>query len=461
MASPGSVRKNTSHYLLLEAHLQRLPIDRKNPIRHISEMKLLLPCLTLACTATLLHAEELTDSDRADAIKWLENYKDSYTSGASKRISAAKSALKRASTDETAAMELYKAAVKQIQFENNGRSSLEYIEWEKNQKDTFANLGFKAGLKLQCHWMLLNLIMAEAEKNKVEIAFPIAEVSSVFNEIASNPQVIEAQSLVSGGPAGAIKTYLKVNDMSAKSFSDNPFDLGGLFDRFLLPAVEKTGKVADYRKMWLWRIDLERKIHIDPEALTEKEEESGRGDRGRGSRSGDRPDKKKSSSGIANARAGTLIAGTGNELNNKARLARQAKASQKLSDLRWEMEAACFRMGDQKVALKALKEMILDPTLDPEKIAIRLTALTGLLTIANESTPAVESAGAKKKVSDDGIDWSTTEDTTPAPKAPPASKKKAPISADEPVKDATPTPPAEPVKEEPAKDSSEGDDWNL
>lgn len=461
MASLGSVRKNTSHYLQITGHQQRLPIDRKNPIRHISEMKLLLPCLTLACAATLLHAEELTDSDRADAIKWMEEYKDSLASGAGKRISAAKSALKRASSDEMAALELYKAAVKQVQFENNGRSSLDYIEWEKNQKETFANLGFKAGLKIQCHWMLLNLIMAEAEKNKVEIAFPLGEVSGIFNEIAANPQLINAQNLVTGGPAGAIKTFLKVNDMTAKSFSNNPFDIGGLFDKFLLPAVEKTGKIADYRKTWLWRIDLERKIHIDPEALTEREEESGRGDRNRGGRNGDRSDKKKTSPGIANARAGTLIAGTGNELNNKARLARQSKASLKLSDLRWEMEAACFRMGDQKVALKALKEMVLEPNLDPEKVAARLTALSGLLTTANESTPAVQSAGATKKAVDDGIDWSTTEDAVTTPKAPVAGKKNTTISSDERVKDPTPTPPAAPVKEAPAKDSAEGDDWNL
>lgn len=458
MASPGSVCKHSYDYLLVREPWLRLSIDRKNPIRHISEMKLLLPCFTLACAVSLLHAEELTDSDRADAIKWLEEYKDAYTSGANKRIATAKSALKRASSDEMAALELYKAAIKQTQFES--RPSLDYIEWEKSQKDTFTNLGFKTGLKIQCHWMLLYLIMAEAEKNKVDIAFPIGEVSSIFNEIASNPQVIEAQNLISGGPAGAIKTFLKVNDLNSKSFTINPFDIGGFFDKTLLPAIEKTGKIADYRKTWLWRIDLERKIHIDPETLAEKEDDSNR-DRNKGNRGGDRGEKKKSSSGIANARAGTLIAGTGNELNNKARLARQAKASQRLSELRWEMEKACFSMGDEKVALKALKEMVLDPNLDPEKVLSRLTVLTSLLTIANETTPAVQSAGATKKVKDDGIDWSTTEDVVPAPKAPAAGKKKAAVSADSPVQDTTPTPPAEPAKEAPAKDNSAGDDWNL
>lgn len=437
-------------------------------------MKLSLPCLTLACALGALHAEELSNSDKAKAVEWLKDYKEKISSGDSRRISDAKSALKRAASDDGAALELYKSSVKKTQFEENGKSNLDYITWEKGQKELFANPAFKAGLRVQCRWALISLVQADAEKKKQEIAFPIAEITSVYNDILSDPMLIRNKDMASGGQTGLIKKFLKVNDLSSKLIPASPFDVSSLFSTTLLPAIRKTGNIADYRKTWLWRIDLEKRLNIDPESFTDPLETDDNSTTGSSSRKGkndrDSSHDKKKPGGIANDRKGKLLSEGGNELNSRVRLAREAKIQNRLSDLRWEMEMDCFNIGDQKMSLTALKAMLL-ATSDPELMGKRITDLTNLLTSSSESTPAIQSAGDKDMSGED--EWGFSNNSTPAPET---SKSKAnadtakvpdkptgPIVTDgisTTAEKAPQTPPAQPQPQQPDKAASE-DDWTL
>lgn len=433
-------------------------------------MKSLLPCLTLACTLGTLHSEELSNSDKAKAVEWLKDYKEKISSGDSKRINDAKSALKRAASDDGAAFELFKGAVKRTQFEENGKSSLDYITWEKGQKELFANPAFKSGLRIQCRWALIGLIQADAEKKKQEIAFPMAEVTSVYNDLLSDPILIRNKDMASGGQIALMKKFLKVNDLSSKLIPSSPFEIGTLFSTTLLPAIRKTGNMADYRKTWLWRIDLEKRLNIDPESFADPLETGEDSTTGSSSRKSKNDHDKKKSGGIANDRKGKLLSEGGNELNSRVRLAREAKIQTRLSDLRWEMESDCYNVGDEKASLIALKAMLLATT-DPELMGKRITDLSNLLTSSSESTPAVQSAGDRDMSGED--DWGFSNNKTPTPesgksqtntdtaKAP--NKPTGPIVADgistatDDAEKAPQTPPAQP---QPDKAASE-DDWTL
>ncbi len=402
-------------------------------------MKFLLPCLTLTllCPLSSVHAQKLDDKSKAEALKWLEVYKSKINATKRERISAANLALTTAAANEQAAFELYKNTVKQLDFDSKGLPTLKFIEWEKSQKDRFNTPGFKKGLQMNCRWILLGTKLAhterEAEKHP-EMADskaldPSREIMDLLTAIAASEDIINYPNGLGSDISANIKKSLLINDLTPKNWADSPLSVGQIFDKIIMAKIKKNKDIPKFRSSWLKRIELEKRLVIDPKNKQELDKTL---------QEGDDKNSRKRPRGIMGQRAGTLLSDSGNDLNDRMRRNKSNKKNDDLANLYWQMEIECYQLGDERTAITALKKYLAD-TKDPALIEKRVEQLAGILEgqdVVIDSAGSEDMSGAK-----DASDPVNTDSATGSSS-----------SADSTDTSSSPAP---------AQPASSGDDWDI
>lgn len=317
--------------------------------------------------------EKLTDAQRQEAATWLEQAKNSFNTLSSSRLKKAEAAITAATASENAAMDLYLKAMKDS-FTNtesmtsrilgasrggggrffmmggrggagNNRAqspASAFNDWKKQMTGSNTKPGFKKALQIQLKWMLVCLKKAAAERQETELDVS-SSAQSLLNEIGSNSKDIADQIFSVGGASNAIRQYLDISDFRSREIPDNIGDIGGIYERVILKPYIDKGDFENYRTQYQRRIFLESALVAA---------------------SGD--DKKTSEASAA-----------------KLRLKRQ-----------WEMEKACFNLGDEVRALNNMKKAI-SALQDPNDKNQALRDLEALLSpkTSNSDSPSSTTAG--------------------------------------------------------------------
>ncbi len=293
--------------------------------------------------------QRLSDSARKEAKEWLQEVKEGYLSGTSSRLQKAVSALTRAASSERDAMELYMKAMESRYMNqsksmrsmmarsrgfnggpggrggmggpggrggrggmgnnNSGKAdspAVQFSNWRKQFRENM-DPAFKKALQMQCKWALLSLRKADAEKHERDLDVS-SEVLTMMNELASNAKNLADQMNAVSGASSTIRDYLGINDYRSESIPDNMMDFNSIFEQVLLPPYQLNKDVEGFRSMWNRRIQME------------------------------------------------MLMMSTNSTGDKKTLEEEKKIF--YAGRKWEMEKACFEMGDQVAALENLKTLL-------------------------------------------------------------------------------------------------------
>ncbi len=144
---------------------------------------------------------------------------------------------RQAAQDPKAAVELYARCYKMVHFEREDREESEYREWEDNQKDTFRDPRFLEGLQMQLRYLALSCEAAEADELKDVFPSLLAYVDGL-----SQLTELPGQPLLQGVDSSVFAQAYKLNELLAKnkSWEMVPFDIGGIYDKTILPYLRSN-----------------------------------------------------------------------------------------------------------------------------------------------------------------------------------------------------------------------------
>lgn len=276
---------------------------------------LLLPAAPLA-----VQADPLSDADREALIEKLDNLRDTAREKALGRISIALSAYRAAMASDETAMEFYLKCVEKVDFTDQNRSSQDFREWERRQKDRLKEDGFSRCLRHQLRWLVLTLEAAEAQGKYKDLA---PKASNALDDIFNSPEQF-------GGNVGTLREPVtntvfarayNIGGAKVESWPLSPLEISAVFNQILFPPLKSTGKLDLLREQWQRRIRYEGIV---------RHEMTGNGGGGNG---------------------GGESRGRGDNGRGEGQSTEYEKfVSETLPDLKWQMEEDLYKAGDQQRA---------------------------------------------------------------------------------------------------------------
>lgn len=216
-----------------------------------------VPCLlALFAIALPAAAESLSDSDRQLLLERLNAIKDAAEGKVGGRISTALTAFRAAMVSNEAAIELYLKCIEKLDFEDRNRSSQDFREWKRRQKDELSDAGLQLALRHQLHWLVLTLeVASEPEKLATMGPKATAALDSIFThaEHLGGQQGVLRQSVISSVFARAYN----VSNIKVENWPTEPLALADVYGRVILPPLRKAGEIEQLRAAWLNRIRQE------------------------------------------------------------------------------------------------------------------------------------------------------------------------------------------------------------
>lgn len=286
-------------------------------------------CLALLLSAAPLvaHADPLSDADREALIEKLDNLRDTAKEKALGRIGIALTAYKAAMGSDEATMEFYLKCVEKVDFTDQSKSSQDFREWERRQKDRLKQEGYARCLRHQLNWLVLTLEAAEAQGNYKELA---PKASSALDNIFNNPDQF-------GGNVNTLREPV-TNTVFARAYNIggakvenwplSPLEISAVFTQVVFPPLRATGKLDLLREQWVRRIRYEGLIR------------NGMGGNGGGN----------GGAGANSDSRGGRGEGRGEGRGGDNHGEEDKFTTEVLPDLKWQMEEDMYKAGDQQRA---------------------------------------------------------------------------------------------------------------
>ncbi|MBB5352925.1 hypothetical protein HNR46_003174 [Haloferula luteola] len=224
-------------------------------------MKTLLAATLLL--SPLLRAELLTDADRDQVLQRLDTFKEEAGQKASSRLGDASSALKNAMASDKAALELYLKCVEQADFIAAKRTSNDFRDWKRRNREWLESDGFGTAVRHQIRWLMLSL-KASANPNQVESLGP--EALECLEGIFRDPKNLAAHTTFLATPSQETlfaKAYGIQGDRLENWPSapiqkeDHKISLAETFSQAIFPSYRKSKNFAGLRSAW------DRRIHFE------------------------------------------------------------------------------------------------------------------------------------------------------------------------------------------------------
>ncbi|MCU0796735.1 MAG: hypothetical protein MUF31_12470 [Akkermansiaceae bacterium] len=263
----------------------------------------------------------LKEGDRSFLLEQLDSLRDRATENATQRFTGASSAFRQAVTSDDAAVELYVQCVEQVDFKDRERSSSEFREWKKNNKQRLSDESFAVALRLQLRWLMLTL-RANATPDDVADLGP--EAASIIETLFRDPKALAPQvGLLTENVGGTVfaRAYKIHHDrlegwpMAPLERSGRSFTAAPVYEKVILPPLRKARKYDELRTAWATRI---RQDEI----------------------------------------AAGFWSGEGERSEEGQSLERERFLTETEPQLRWQAEADLFRTGDEKsAAVQMLKHL--------------------------------------------------------------------------------------------------------
>ena len=236
--------------------------------------------LLITLFTSQIHAEVLSEKDRAVLLRTLETVLESSAGELTKKQDSASSAFQKGVQSDTTALSLYLQCVELTQFQQRGLRDIDFREWKRRNDDRLNDAAFKRALRHQLNWLVLSIeasaadtsnkndrerIQKEAIKRLSELYQDAENLVSkdnrvnraVQDELARNVlQSAFAQAYgfhtlsISGWSAGDTKININLGASSKAAWPSHPKDLAGIYQKVIFPLYREEKDIASLRNAW-------------------------------------------------------------------------------------------------------------------------------------------------------------------------------------------------------------------
>ena len=238
-----------------------------HPQNRAERMKFLVRCrLPIALLGGLaflngpaVQAEILTPEQIAKIVAELNRVQTVVTGKRLEGRRSAVDAFRRAAASEKDAYEFYMACAKQVEFDQQGKSSTDFREWRERQEAKIKTPSRMIAMRLQLQYLVLTLRMSEGET----AAQLLPEVETFLGSIVANAQSLEGDLGLLQRESVLTTPFAKVYelDQSVKmtEWSYMPANIGQAYDKFILPVLRKDHPEL-VAASWDRRIQMETQL---------------------------------------------------------------------------------------------------------------------------------------------------------------------------------------------------------
>ncbi|MFT5469755.1 MAG: hypothetical protein ACI8UO_004877 [Verrucomicrobiales bacterium] len=201
----------------------------------------------------------LTDAQREAIAAQIEALKSAAASNVVGRYGTAQQAFERASKDPKAAVELYKACVKEISFTRLDREDREFRAWEDSNEEKLKFEPYARGLQMQLQYLWMATRAAQAE-----------DISTIFPDLTSYIGTIAQMTspphpVLNGSVAGTVfaDVYELDNLLSRneEKWELNPMNIGGIYEKTIYSYL-RTNMPQNLNTAWDKRIETETRLTL-------------------------------------------------------------------------------------------------------------------------------------------------------------------------------------------------------
>ncbi|WP_353566250.1 hypothetical protein [Haloferula sargassicola] len=217
-------------------------------------------------TSPLLRAEPLTEADRQQVLERLDSFKEDAGKKASTRLGDAAGALKKAMGSDKAAAELFLKCKEQVDFLDLKRSSNDFRDWRRGNKQWVDADEFGTAARHQVRWLMLCLKAssqpAQARKlapealECLEGIFREPEKLARFTSFLATPM----HDTVFAKAYGIQGDRLKDWPASPITKDDREIKIAETFEEAIFPYYRAAKDYAGLRQAWDRRIHFEEVI---------------------------------------------------------------------------------------------------------------------------------------------------------------------------------------------------------
>lgn len=375
-------------------------------------------CILLTCPQSV-YSESLDYQAKQQLIETLKEILQGNKSRERSAVTSALDAFRPAAMDDKAAYNLYENCIRKKEFTEKDKNESEWRKWKNDNKDKSNDLAFRKALQYQFQWAVITLQAASEPQDSFDPAQYTPQILSILESIGGNYKDLKkrkgdlAQNLLQG-PVGEV---YGVSQIKPEQWPGNLMDVGGIFESLIFPKFRETSNVSGLRNAWDKRIRLEAQFMETKDEdfeIDSNPTDSGKDDKKRRS----------SSSSLSNpkpASGSTMVATRIGKNNTTTSKDLTRAAHEAITELRWQRELDCCKIGDETQA-SANMLGIIKATRDSKMRETRIQQLMALL------VPSSKSKGAKKQLADNSAFGSSKlpVEETEEPSTPPVRKTRTP-----------------------------------
>ncbi|MGJ8677815.1 MAG: hypothetical protein ACSHX0_09880 [Akkermansiaceae bacterium] len=257
---------------------------------------------------------ELLDVDRIALLEKLEKLQEASNLRISGLYKRAIQDYRSAVQSDTKTMDLYLRCVERVRFEEKYRSAAEFREWKRNKDDELGSKSFRMALRHQLLWLLLSI---EAASNDGDVSEMGVKAVNHLNQIFDNARVLmENHSILEENALNSVFAQAYELNIEIENWPQSGLDIDSIYEQLVFPPLATKSKINEFRAAWQNKINHTGfKIEKWSGLKTVRE----RGD----------------------ARS--------TEIDRDANKAAMDEfLSETRPALQWEMEVACYELGDEK-----------------------------------------------------------------------------------------------------------------
>jgi hypothetical protein len=168
-------------------------------------------------------------------------------------------AFRRGAASEKDAYELYMNCAKQVEFDEQGKTSTEFRDWKERQEANLKKPSRMAAMRMQLQYLVLTVRVAQGEAPlKV-----LPEVETFLGALVSNAESLEGDLAVLQRDSILATPFAKAYDLDQTVKMENwgliPGNIGQIYEKFILPTMRDSHPEL-VGATWDRRIQLETQL---------------------------------------------------------------------------------------------------------------------------------------------------------------------------------------------------------
>lgn len=218
-------------------------------------------------------AKPLKDEDLDRIIKQLAAIEANLQGTRSSHNTGLLTQLREAGAAEEKAFALWLDATKEIDFDEKGKSTGEFLDWKRGRGKEMHNAAFMTAVRLQCKYLAVLIVYSNALTDSAR-AEAIAGAVSYLDDLVSSAQKLgnRMDELNRGVLECVIAKHLKLDASMAKITGNDAYRPGNLqeiYEKAILPYYREKGMTSQLLAAWQKLISQET-VMVEAEKVPEK-----------------------------------------------------------------------------------------------------------------------------------------------------------------------------------------------